>query len=491
MKGVRPRRALWVLFVFLASVYLLTAGGHVYSGDGHSIYQTTRALVERGELSLDGEAYVYGATGPDGEFYSKFGIGQSIVAAPLYMVARQVVSSLGSQGLGAFEGKSASDLCLPITYTLNQFVTAGVVVALCVVLLELGLALSSALLSGLVLGLTTTLWPYSGYFLSEPLLALCLVLGLVFLLKHSRWGSPGLALAAGVFAGFACLVKLSAVVALPGFLAYLMLKVQVGRRLRATALFSAPVGMALLTLLALNQLRFGGPFETGYVKDGGLFSGAPLEGMAGQLISPGKSVFLFSPPLLAALFWTRATFRRFFPEALCCAWVCLAFLVLHGSYHSWMGGYAWGPRYLVAVVPFAFFPVACGLDRLLRSGAGRTLWSWLALLAAAGLCVQLLGVLGNYHDYDSVYLAEVMPGFAGNAWELMSWSLQRSHLASSFFLLQHGTLDIWLVNFYGEGVPLKILLPPALLLCGTLVVSLRAVLKSLAAPRPETREGSP
>lgn len=486
-----PRRALWALFFCLASVYLLTAGGHVYSGDGHSLYQTTRALVERGELSLEEQVYVYGATGPDGEFYSKFGVGQSLVAAPLYLVAQQIVTLLGAQDMGAFAGKSASDLCLPITYTLNQFVTAGVVVAFCVVLLQLGFALSSALIAGLALGLTTTLWPYSGYFLSEPLLALCLVLGLLFLLKHSHTGSAGQVLAAGAFAGFACLVKLSAVVALPAYLAYLILKVPAGRRLRAMVMFAAPVGMALITLLALNQLRFGAPFETGYVKDGGLFGGDPLEGMAGQLISPGKSVFLFSPPLLAALFWTRAAFRRFLPEALFCAWVCLAFVVLHGSYHSWMGGYAWGPRYLVAVVPFAFFPVACGLDRLLRAGAGKALWSGLALLAVAGFCVQLLGVLGNYHDYDSVYLAEVMPGFAGNSWELMSWSLQRSHLAASFYLVQHGHFDLWLVNFYGEGVPLKVLLPAALLLCGMLLMSVRVLSRTLVAPRPETKEASP
>ena len=117
------------------------------------------------------------------------------------------------------------------------------------------------------------------------------------------------------------------------------------------------------------------------------------------------------------------------------------------------------------------------------------------MLAAAGLCVQLLGVLGNYHDYGSVYLAEVMPGFAGDAWELMSWSLQRSHLASSLYLLRHGSFDLWLVNFYGEGVPLKILLPPALLLCGTLLLSLRALVRALsralAARCPETTEGSP
>jgi len=489
--GDMPRHALRALFVCLASVYLLTAGGHVYSGDGHSIYQTTRALVERGELSIDGEDYVYGATGPDGEFFSKFGIGQSLVAAPLYMVARQAVSVLGAQGMGAFAGKSPSDLCLPITYTLNQFVTAGVVVAFCAVLIGLGFALSSALITGLVLGLTTTLWPYSGYFLSEPLLALCLVLGLLFLLKHSRTGTPSTALAAGAFAGFACLVKLSAVVALPAYLVYVMLKLQPGRRLRAVALFVAPVGMALLSLLALNQLRFGGPFETGYVKDGGLFSGDPLRGMAGQLISPGKSVFLFSPPLLAALFWTRAAFRRFLPEAVFCAAVCLAFVVLHGSYHSWMGGYAWGPRYLVAVVPFAFFPVACGLDRLLRSGAGRALWAGLILLAAAGFCVQLLGVLGNYHDYDAIYLAEVMPDFAGDSWELMSWSLQRSHLAASLYLVQHGHLDLWLVTFSGEGVPMKLLLPALLLLCGTLLVSLRALWRALAAPRPGRMEACP
>ncbi|MBI4878371.1 MAG: phospholipid carrier-dependent glycosyltransferase [Planctomycetes bacterium] len=483
-----PRRAsaLLGLFAFLAALFLLTGGGHVYSGDGHTIYQTTRAMVERGELAIDPGDYVYGARGPEGKFYGKFGIGQSVAAIPFYLAAKGAAAAMKSLGSEALARKSESDLCLPVTYTLNQFVTAAAVAVFCAILLALGFSLRGALLSGLALGLSTTLWPYAKYFLSEPLLMLCLLLAFLAALRHCRGGGALSAAAAGLFLGCACLVKISGIVALPVFLIYLAQRAGKGRRARAAVLFCLPVAAALGVFLYLNYIRFGGPFETGYAREGGLFSTAILEGVRGQLLSPGKSVFLFSPLLAAAVLLLFTAARRFFPETLFCALLFLAFLFFHGAYHAWQGGYCWGPRYLVAVVPFAFFPVALGIERAAaaRGFISGVLRALLLPLFFLGLAVQLLGVLANYHDYDSIFLKEVEPGFTGSSWDLMSWSFERSHLAANAYLLRDGSFDLWFVHFWREGIPPAILLATVLLLVLALLLGARAVRSGLAGAPP-------
>lgn len=47
------RRTVLRLVVWVFGLYALTMAGRVVSGDGETMFQTTRAVVERGQLSID------------------------------------------------------------------------------------------------------------------------------------------------------------------------------------------------------------------------------------------------------------------------------------------------------------------------------------------------------------------------------------------------------------------------------------------------------
>jgi len=124
------------------------------------------------------------------------------------------------------------------------------------------------------------------------------------------------------------------------------------------------------------------------------------------LLSPGKSVFLFSPVLVLG-FAARSFFSRFRAETLFVVSLFVSYLLVLRSETVW----AWGSRYYVALIPFLALPLlgfmAEGFQRWLAGGiaAGILLFSVL---------VQLLAVSINYHnsltlaDYWASHVTQVM-----------------------------------------------------------------------------------
>ena len=103
------RRTACLVELLLLLVYLLLSPMRIGSGDGETIYQVTRSFVEgRGfaipppspdAVVLDpfGEPIPpeelrgggpYGAWGSDGRYYAQYGIGQSLLAVPFYLMGR-------------------------------------------------------------------------------------------------------------------------------------------------------------------------------------------------------------------------------------------------------------------------------------------------------------------------------------------------------------------------------------------------------------------
>ena len=95
MRGMRGlwRRLRWListipglLFVLFSCLYLLTYRGRSLSYDGISMLATTRAIATRGSLAIG--HWGPSTLGRDGLLYSKYGIGQSLVELPGFVVGK-------------------------------------------------------------------------------------------------------------------------------------------------------------------------------------------------------------------------------------------------------------------------------------------------------------------------------------------------------------------------------------------------------------------
>jgi len=122
------------------------------------------------------------------------------------------------------------------------------------------------------------------------------------------------------------------------------------------------------------------------------FVGRALYGLT---LSPGKGLLVFAPPVVAGLIGLGLLARRRRAEAVVCAVLPAAYVVLYSFDASWHGGACWGPRYLLPALPLAVAPVGAVADALWtnRSRAvGQVGLGLLGLLFVAGGVVQVAGL---------------------------------------------------------------------------------------------------
>jgi len=343
-----------VLFALLATVYLLTFRGEFSSIDELAMYAATESLAQVHGLSTPQVSFA--------RFHNPVGRiepGQSLAATPLYLLAQQFAQVNNIHAV----------------LLLNVLVTALTGATLFIILRRLRYRPTSAFLATLGYGLATTAWPYSRSLLREPLIALMwslATLGLILWRQTGRWWHLVLCLLSLVLA---LVTKVSAVVAIPAFVLAGALGVPRSQRKRAWTLLGTAGVVALGAGAGIVIWRFGSlvsianytiryPFKSALVRT------------YGQLFSPAKGLLFFSPVLLvAALGWPELA-RRDRDVVVLTAGAMAGILYLYGNNEMWYGGLAWGPRFLVPLLPLITIPLA-------------------SVLSSRHLAMRILGVAGS------------------------------------------------------------------------------------------------
>lgn len=471
------------LFALVASVYLLSLPGRITTPDGVLMFRVTEAVVERHALSVEPIAQTPAFGGQSvrdpathiTQFYPWFAPGMSFANLPAYLLGRALVShaSAAEQNLFArsarpivFEagpperpthrrarlvlGESwyaadadhfrAGFLSWMSLWT-SALLAAGCAAGVFSLARSLGYRARVALGTALLVAFATPLWPYARVFFSESLSAF----GLVWFAAlarhgHNRDDRRPLAWALAGFAlGLAVLAKAAhGALLLPA--AGLLAAYSRGRdprgTMRALGAFSLALGLCVAALLAYNRARFGSVFVTGYGDNLSRWTTPALEGLLGLLASPGRGLFLYCPLTLAAVL----SWRRFSPTHSREWWLGIGalatLLAVFCRWFMWEGGWCWGPRYLVPVIPLVCLPVAALLDapaagtpsqKALRA-AEFALVALSCAVAVSGVMVDN-EVLHNWIHLDraaaqSDYAALGMPRF----YDLVRWDWGHSAL---------------------------------------------------------------
>lgn len=406
-----------VLFCGLLLLYLATARGHMGYGDD-VVMEAATANIAAGKPADPLNQWL-SIPLKDGVVHSKYGIGQSLLAAPFYAVASRAARALpfmladpvGERGLITY-----------IVLWVSALETALGGVALYWVVRLLSYRRWIAFVTGALLGVTTLVWHYARTFLSEPLVMLCLTVALGATLAYNKEKRLGWAVLIGFSLGLAVATRTFNLAIVPFFVLYLLLdwwssgpKLKPGIKLLVT--WSAPFAAWLALVLWWNWARFGTPFETGYGGELQSFDTPLLKGFYGQLFSPGKSLFLYNPVLVLAVaglpFVWRSRLKR--EITLLALLVSLVYVLLYSMWHDWQGGGVWGPRFLVPLLPLLLLPVAGLIEGLAESWQGKRpgvagyCLTVLALLTVGlSFLVQLLGIVINYQIYATVYKDEAV-----------------------------------------------------------------------------------
>jgi len=430
------KRAIAILFAGFLALYLLTMGGHLYSPDEEILFLTTQALVEHGSFAIEPPKQMQGfATrrGLDDREYAQYGIGQPLIATPLYLMGRLLANWASDRPIGfsvvQYHNRTPREEWVRFGVSLfNQFVAALLVTLLAALAWDFTRDRTAAVLTAVLYGAGTMAWVHSKPFFTETLATLCIFSAFALLVRAQLYNRPHWITLAGCAAGYGLLTRLDSLFAFPA-LGLLLLWPETGVRSekleageqkeqglaaggvlsnllgnRATweriGRFAPPVALACAVILAMNWTRFGSPFATGYADqpEGVQFINPLLVGLYGFLFSIGKGLFFFSPPLVL-FFWA---IRRFIRQAPAAGWAVVVLaatlLMIHSKWINWPGGWCWGPRHIFMVHVFLALPI-CVLLKGPRRPIVRI--AYVALLFC-GVAVQIYGTSQNFIDYYSV-----------------------------------------------------------------------------------------
>lgn len=368
----------WLVMGLLLALYTLTYSGAFRVDDEHLLAARGQSLALWGRLE---NPQVYGndrvrfwilLDGMEGEQARAVEPGQAVLLAWLYRL-----------GIGIGAGGTR------MAFTLNIYLTAGTACLILLTIRSIGLSDRTAMLSALAFGTATMAWPYTKTLFRDPLAALFATLSFYgwvvatrepHLCKWQGWCCWILGVVGGL------LSKNTVGALLPGYAAGGLI-LALRRRERAAHRSSViTVGTALLVgLLAAYAFlpregalaRFTWPYLMNVARHMATsVSASSAVAALGAWVSPGKSIFLFSPILVLSLVtMARLSVWRHHWWWLIPASVQISILpVAQALFYraNWAGGLGWGLRYMLPVLPLLVI-VAAPTFEVLDRGASR-LW---------------------------------------------------------------------------------------------------------------------
>lgn len=370
--GDQDRRIAAGLFLLCLLTYAWFDPGPGWTQNAN--FDLARAMVERQTLYIDGYHVNTRDVSPgrQGHIFINKPPGMSLLAAVPYAVIA---------GVEKLMHRSVDDLFVArVNLWLVTVLSSGVLGALLAVAVyrygrRRGVGPPAAFLVALLIGAGTVVVPYSTMLFAQVPSAFFLFLA--FMLREDR---PLLAGLAAGMAGACFYFCIPAAVVLAAFA--LRHSVRTGVRFILG-------GVPVAAMLAVYQwICFGSPFRTptemsaGFTDEKLLFGvmRAPkLEALWGITFSPYRGLFYACPVLLFAFAGAFLMLRRriHLRDLGASAAITALFLLLVSSYSWWDGAWAFGPRFLLPIVPMLAVPMLFAAHR------ARPLWVLAGVLSIA------------------------------------------------------------------------------------------------------------
>lgn len=400
----RTMRTAILLFLFLNCVYLLTSTGRVRSIDENDPVLQSESLLLRHSTAIPqavASRVYFGKRDQHGVARSAWPFGHALLVLPW--------SAIGEYLLARLPGipKRNSDLAYMVAVCWSSATYAALAVAVSFLLfLKLGNDHRSALTCSLLLGFSTPLFVYSGWLFSEPITTALFAVAALLLFASGKEIALSRAVLGSLALGFSIHVRPANTVTVLVFIgAAIMLEEShySAFRYRTAMVIVAIVGISGALYLARNYVFFGNPFDFGVPtvvengKDPDTWHNPFWRGFFGFLFSPGKSAFLFCPPVILGILGLPRLWQRNRAITVLAAATLPVNLILYSFRTQWEGGYCIGPRYLVPSLVLLCLPIAALLAEpppWLRP----VFW----ITAIAGFLIQAIGLSTNVLE-DMVY----------------------------------------------------------------------------------------
>lgn len=340
------------LFSLSWSVSLLLFGGHSTSIDEETYLASLRAFL-RGSNALDTSKLAEGTflsmPNKDGLASSFYGFGTVLVNLPFYALGKLVSI--------VFASEQREQIIRLFFFSANSFYFGVTTAVLYLITKLLGCSERMAIRGALCYAFCTfALWS-AGTGFSEIPTSLFLLLSCYFLLVKPTSVYVYLS---GMSLGVAVLVRASAILFIAPLLLFLIYK-NLHNKCQQRIFFWVLGGfLPGSVFLGVNYWKFGSVFSSGYPQ---LRYNTPIyEGLFGLFLSLGKGLIWFAPITLIALLNARTILAKS-KSAGFLLMSCVAINALFfARFEIWSGDDAFGPRYMMIVLPQIVILAFIGMD---------------------------------------------------------------------------------------------------------------------------------
>lgn len=447
------RKLVALLFSFFLLVNIASSGGHFDWWDGMETFFVTESMVLKhtakldplvpsiAELNFDINYTINTNKILQNENSSNNGI--DTIIEPVYTVRSLILSAIAVPFYYAALLFSVSPIAL-----IGLFLNSMIISAICVVIfcfsIDLYRSKKLAFALSLVFGVCSFIWPYNTTFWVQPLQALTLILAAYYIHKSLHSNSSFIchffsmppnkkagiyfALLGGIFLGLSIFAHPTSIIFLPGFILYFFITTTRRHNKNTKTFVYFLMALAIMVFLAglVNYLRFDSFTEFGYGSFSSLEMHDGWRGLIGLLISPGAGMLVFFP-LAILLPWGFKYLKNqnkglviLFASIIILNWIYVGTLSFDFEPFSWSGGVAWGPRYLIPILPFVTLVIGSAFMRLGQKLNLKVIV--LVSLCISGFVVNLLGKL-VWYQYGIMYGWEreslsTLP----NSLDIMTWN---------------------------------------------------------------------
>jgi hypothetical protein len=401
---------LFLLCLAAGLLAFVVQSGELGTADTMHRLQTTHWLWTSEPQVFPNEYPEFGLHGRGGQLYSWYGIGQSLLMLPADLVGTWIAHWQIFSGYG----DDPAVRSIVVSYSTNILVNVLTALVSFRLLRQLRFTVKESVLGVLALMFCTTHLHYTQNMMENNYIMLLTLMGFSLQYEWLRTGSTRALFIGSAALGLNLLTRLTTGLDLIAAGVFLLLILcfeglrgrELWRRLVNYCMIAAPVYAFFLIVDRLYQFYRFGSFTNTYVSlfakeqrlhDPNLPANFPwstpfYEGFLGALFKPEKSIFLFDPLLVLAIFMFIGLWKLLSPEirayGVTALLLLLAYISFYARYTFWAGDFAWGDRYVSTSAELA---ALLAVPLLLRYRGNLASWIWRGsiLLIAASLFIQL------------------------------------------------------------------------------------------------------
>jgi hypothetical protein len=453
------KRLIFYVFAFFLIVNFLSTGGHTDMWDGVVTFLVAEGMALKHSAKLQPDIPTVSKSNPADTVRTminyevrnymivtgKYGewVQQSMRLEPVYSVRNILLPAIAIPFYYAAVFFSIPPLFI-VAFFVNSLIIALTSLVIFCFSLELYGSRRIAFMLSLIFSVCSFVLPYNTSFFPQPLQMLLIITSAFFIYKSLHFHSSficnycrvnennnnkslrgiyfsGLG---GLFLGLSVFSHPTSIILIPGFIVYSFFSM--GRHNKKSLIsFLITLSILLFFMTLVNYWRFGSFTEFGYGNYFGTLSyNRSWTGLIGLLASPGKGLIFYFPIVILlplALKYMYGKNRWLF-------FLIIYIISIHWIYFGtlddsesrfWSGAIAWGPRYLVPVLPFITIAIGTLLSRSKQTSA--FLKTSLIILCVAGFIINMPGTL-VWSEYGTVYAWDKEALHKVPALEVMAWN---------------------------------------------------------------------